>query len=137
MISRVSAVFNGGMFTCDVAGHKQTGLSLSHLMEDISKEGGKEAALAKREAEAEKKALEEAKISEENTNTPTESGQVARDTSNKPDSTTVQNADGSTTTTTVTPDGITKVVTRKTTTFEFGRSLRTDTTQDSEPGGGF
>ena len=140
MISRVSAVFNGGMFTCDVAGHKQTGLSLSHLMEDISLEGGKEAAQAKRDSEAEKKALEEAKISEENTNTPTESGQVARDTSNKPDSTTtstVQNADGSTTTTTVTPDGITKVVTRKTTTFEFGRSLRTDTTQDSEPGGGF
>ena len=111
MISRVSTVFNGGMFTCDVTGHKQTGLSLAHLMEDISKEGGP-AAQEKAEAEAERKAQEEAKINEQNTQTPTESGQGVRDDSNIPEGTTV--------TETTTPDGVkVKTVTKKTTTY-FG-----------------
>ena len=114
MISRVSTVFNGGMFTCDVTGHKQTGLSLAHLMEDISKEGGP-AAQEKAEAEAERKAQEEAKINEQNTQTPTESGQGVRDDSNIPEGTTV--------TETTTPDGVKiKTTTKKTiTTFGSGQ----------------
>ena len=83
-------------------------------MEDISKEGGP-AAQEKAEAEAERKAQEEAKINEQNTQTPTESGQGVRDDSNIPEGTTV--------TETTTPDGVKiKTTTKKTiTTFGSGQ----------------
>ena len=44
MISRVTTTFNGGQFTCDVKGHKQTPISIAHLMDDISMQGGEDPA---------------------------------------------------------------------------------------------
>ena len=60
MITKVSAVFNGGMFSCDVSSVKQTSLSLAKF--DISQQRGDE--LEAEQKAAEKKAAEEAKNKE-------------------------------------------------------------------------
>ena len=144
MISRVTATFNGGQFTCDVKGHKQTPISIAHLMDDISQQGGDELAEQKKN---EKLAQQEITNQEANTQTPTESGNVATagrtvgkgtqlsdtgttdefgfDTTNGSlgpslgGSYSTMNADGSITTVTVSPQGTTTVTTRKQATVEI------------------
>ena len=75
MISRVTATFNGGQFTCDVKGHKQTPISIAHLMDDISMQGGEDPAA--REAQIEKLNKQEIANQEASTGNSTESGNVA------------------------------------------------------------
>ena len=133
MISRVTTTFNGGQFTCDVKGHKQTPISIAHLMDDISMQGGEDSAA--REAQIEKLNEQEIANQEANTGTPTESGNVATagrdvgtgtqlsDTGTATEDGTLgpsignsytrRNPDGSTTTVTVSPQGTTTVTTRK------------------------
>ena len=101
MITKVSAVFNGGMFSCDVSSVKQTSLSLAKF--DISQQRGDE--LEAEQKAAEKKAAEEAKNKETDNTTPMDGTTVATEDKNIPEGTTtstVTNPDGSTTTTTTT-----------------------------------
>tara|TARA_B100000902_G_scaffold38459_1_gene45788 strand:+ start:12277 stop:15012 length:2736 start_codon:yes stop_codon:yes gene_type:complete len=117
MISRVTATFNGGQFTCDVKGHKQTPISIAHLMDDISQQGGDE---LEEQKKTEKLAQQDIANQEENNRTNTESGNEAtkdRTVAKGTNVTEVVNPDGSITTTEVTPGGVTKIITRKSTSF--------------------
>ena len=105
MITKVSAVFNGGMFTCDVSSVKQTSLSLAKFdmtrdMNEFNKDTGEIDARLE-----DIKAAEEAQNKEIDNKTPMDGTQVAREGKNIPEgttTTTVTNPDGSQTTTTTT-----------------------------------